>query len=80
VETGTKVISEGLHPGWFERFESSFALALDAFISALEGKEIAGPVTKVPATKKSLSAGGPFPSRVVVPITMWEAAMARWEM
>ncbi len=41
--TGTKVISEGLHPGWFERFESSFALALDAFISGLEGKEIAYP-------------------------------------
>lgn len=38
--TGTKVISEGLHPGWFERFESSFALALDAFISALEGKKV----------------------------------------
>jgi len=36
--TGTKVISDGLHPGWFERFEPSFALALDAFISALEGK------------------------------------------
>jgi myo-inositol 2-dehydrogenase/D-chiro-inositol 1-dehydrogenase len=41
--TGTKVVSEGLHPGWFERFESSFALALDAFISALEGKDIAYP-------------------------------------
>jgi myo-inositol 2-dehydrogenase/D-chiro-inositol 1-dehydrogenase len=41
--TGTKVISEGLHPGWFERFESSFALALDAFISALEGKETSYP-------------------------------------
>ena len=41
--TGTKVISDGLHPGWFERFESSFALALDAFISGLEGKEIAYP-------------------------------------
>jgi myo-inositol 2-dehydrogenase / D-chiro-inositol 1-dehydrogenase len=38
--TGTKVISEGLHPGWFERFESSFALALDAFISTLEGKKV----------------------------------------
>src|SRR5216684_7899781 len=41
--TGTKVISDGLHPGWFERFESSFALALDAFISALEGKETSYP-------------------------------------
>ena len=41
--TGTQVISEGLHPGWFERFEPSFALALDAFICALEGQEIAYP-------------------------------------
>jgi myo-inositol 2-dehydrogenase/D-chiro-inositol 1-dehydrogenase len=41
--TGTKVISEGLHPGWFERFEPSFALALDAFISALEGRETSYP-------------------------------------
>jgi myo-inositol 2-dehydrogenase/D-chiro-inositol 1-dehydrogenase len=35
--SGTKVISDGLHPGWFERFEPSFALALDAFIATLEG-------------------------------------------
>ena len=34
----TRLISDGLHPGWFERFEPSFALALDAFIAALEGK------------------------------------------
>src|SRR6266566_2595559 len=37
--TGTKVISDGLHPTWFERLAPSFALALDAFISTLEGKE-----------------------------------------
>src|SRR5579863_3391782 len=41
--SGTKVISDGLHPGWFERFEPSFALALDAFISALEGKAVPYP-------------------------------------
>jgi myo-inositol 2-dehydrogenase / D-chiro-inositol 1-dehydrogenase len=41
--TGTKEISEGLHAGWFERFESSFALALDTFISALEGKDVVYP-------------------------------------
>ena len=41
--TGTKVISEGLHSGWFERFESSFAQALDAFISTLEGKHVSYP-------------------------------------
>lgn len=38
VYTGTKVISDGLHPGWFERMEPSFAQALDAFISAIEGE------------------------------------------
>jgi myo-inositol 2-dehydrogenase/D-chiro-inositol 1-dehydrogenase len=36
--TGDKVIADGLHPGWFERLEPSFALALDAFIGAAEGK------------------------------------------
>jgi myo-inositol 2-dehydrogenase/D-chiro-inositol 1-dehydrogenase len=41
--TGTKVISDGLHPDWFGRLELSFALALDAFISALEGKETSYP-------------------------------------
>lgn len=41
--TGTKMISAGLHPGWFERFEPSFAQALDAFISALEGKQTSYP-------------------------------------
>ena len=39
----TRLISDGLHPGWFERFEPSFALALNAFISALEGKETSYP-------------------------------------
>jgi myo-inositol 2-dehydrogenase/D-chiro-inositol 1-dehydrogenase len=41
--TGTKVIAEGLHPGWFERLEPSFALALDTFISVLEGKDVPYP-------------------------------------
>ena len=41
--TGTKVIAEGLHPGWFERLEHSFVLALDAFIAAVEGQETAYP-------------------------------------
>lgn len=41
--TGTRIISDGLHPGWFERMESSFVLTMDAFISALEGKETAYP-------------------------------------
>ena len=41
--TGGRVISDGLHAGWFERLEPSFALALDAFIAALEGRESAYP-------------------------------------
>ena len=41
--TGTKVVSAGLHPAWFERLEPSFALALDAFICTLEGKETSYP-------------------------------------
>ncbi|GAC1399099.1 MAG: inositol 2-dehydrogenase [Ktedonobacteraceae bacterium] len=41
--TSTKVISDGLHPTWFERLAPSFALALDAFISALEGKNVSYP-------------------------------------
>jgi myo-inositol 2-dehydrogenase/D-chiro-inositol 1-dehydrogenase len=36
---GDKEIAHGPHPGWFERMEPSFMLALDAFVCALEGKE-----------------------------------------
>jgi myo-inositol 2-dehydrogenase / D-chiro-inositol 1-dehydrogenase len=39
TQSGTKVVSDGLHPGWFERMQPSFRLALDAFISAVEGEE-----------------------------------------
>lgn len=41
--TGTKIVSDGLNPGWFERLEPSFGLALDAFIKAVEGEETAYP-------------------------------------
>ncbi|MFL5660652.1 MAG: inositol 2-dehydrogenase [Ktedonobacteraceae bacterium] len=41
--TGTKVISDGLHPDWIGRLGPSFALALDAFISTLEGNETTYP-------------------------------------
>ena len=37
VGNATKITSAGLHPGWFERMEPSFRLALDAFITAVEG-------------------------------------------
>jgi myo-inositol 2-dehydrogenase/D-chiro-inositol 1-dehydrogenase len=34
---GQSVISDGLHPGWFERMEPTFYEALDAFIQTVEG-------------------------------------------
>ena len=33
------MISDGLHPGWFERMEPTFYQALDAFIKAVQGKK-----------------------------------------
>jgi myo-inositol 2-dehydrogenase / D-chiro-inositol 1-dehydrogenase len=36
---GQKVISDGLHPGWFERMEPTFYQALDAFIKAVQGEK-----------------------------------------
>src|ERR1700736_4340387 len=41
--SGTKVISDGLHSAWFDRLAPSFALALDAFISTVEGQKVAYP-------------------------------------
>ena len=35
---GNSIISEGLHPGWFERMEPTFYQALDAFIRAVQGE------------------------------------------
>lgn len=35
---GNSVISDGLHPGWFERMEPTFYQALDAFIKAVQGE------------------------------------------
>src|SRR5215216_3285057 len=40
---GEKVISDGLHSGWFERMEPTFYEALDAFIKAVQGEKIAYP-------------------------------------
>ena len=41
--TGTKIISDGLHADWLGRLGPSFALALDAFISTLEGNKTSYP-------------------------------------
>jgi len=34
--SGNQIVEDGLHPGWFERLEPSFARSLDAFLDALE--------------------------------------------
>ena len=36
--TGDHSISDGLHPGWFERIEPTFATAFDAFVGVVEGR------------------------------------------
>jgi myo-inositol 2-dehydrogenase/D-chiro-inositol 1-dehydrogenase len=38
IYRGGSIISEGLHPGWFERMELTFYQALDAFIRAVQGE------------------------------------------
>lgn len=71
---GTKVISDGLHPAWFDRLAPSFALALDAFISTVEGQKVAYPSLMdglraqiiAEAALKSLHANQP------VKITYWQ--------
>jgi myo-inositol 2-dehydrogenase/D-chiro-inositol 1-dehydrogenase len=40
---GETVISDGLHPGWFERMEPTFYTALDAFIKAVQGEAVEYP-------------------------------------
>lgn len=34
--SGTRAVEDGLHAGWFERVEPTYAAALDAFVRALE--------------------------------------------
>jgi len=41
--TDTKIVSDGLHSGWFERMEPTFALALDALVRTIEGQQIPYP-------------------------------------
>ena len=43
VYKGDSIVSEGLHPGWFERMEPTFYQALDAFIRAVQGEAIEYP-------------------------------------
>jgi myo-inositol 2-dehydrogenase/D-chiro-inositol 1-dehydrogenase len=48
---GDSIISEGLHPGWFERMEPTFYQALSAFIRAVQGE-----VTEYPTLMDGLKA------------------------
>lgn len=43
VYKGASIISDGLHPGWFERMEPTFYQALDAFIKTIEGEKVEYP-------------------------------------
>jgi myo-inositol 2-dehydrogenase/D-chiro-inositol 1-dehydrogenase len=43
---GETVISDGLHPGWFERMEPTFYEALDAFIKAVQGEAVEYPTLR----------------------------------
>ncbi|MEZ4731028.1 MAG: Gfo/Idh/MocA family oxidoreductase [Caldilineaceae bacterium] len=74
--TGEKVISAGLHPGWFERMQPSFGLALDAFISSLEGKTTAYP-TLLDGLRAQMIAEAAVTSlqkNQPVPISYWQPA------
>ena len=33
---GQQIVSDGLHPGWFERIEQSYYEAIDAFLKSIE--------------------------------------------
>lgn len=35
---GDRIVADGLHAGWFERIEPTFAAALDAFVGVVEGR------------------------------------------
>jgi myo-inositol 2-dehydrogenase/D-chiro-inositol 1-dehydrogenase len=39
IYQGEKIISDGLHRGWFERMEPTFYQALDAFIRVVQGEK-----------------------------------------
>lgn len=72
--TGTKVVADGLHPGWFERMQPSFGLALDAFISTLESKPTAYPnlLDGLRAQMIAEAAVESLQKNQPVPITYWQ--------
>lgn len=72
--TGTKVVADGLHPGWFERMQPSFGLALDAFICSVEGKPTVYPnlLDGLRAQMIAEAAVESLHKNQPVPITYWQ--------
>jgi myo-inositol 2-dehydrogenase/D-chiro-inositol 1-dehydrogenase len=71
---GDSVISEGLHPGWFERMKPTFYEALDAFIKAVHGEPAEYP-TLMDGLKAQMIAEAAYESLKTnkpVPITYWQ--------
>jgi len=72
--SGTQIISDGLHAGWFERLQPSFAVALDTFVSALEGQTVEYP-SLMDGLRAQIVAEAAVESlrrHVPVPIRYWE--------
>lgn len=67
--SGDKIVEDGLHAGWFERIETSYYLALDAFVTALESGTAPSPSLEdglkaqliAEAATLSLQKGTPIP-------------------
>jgi len=71
---GESVVSDGLHPGWFERMEPTFYQALDAFIKNVEGEETEYP-TLMDGLKAQMIAEAAVESlqtNMPVKITYWQ--------
>lgn len=72
--SGTQVVADGLHAGWFERLQPSFGVALDTFVSALEGTTTDFP-TMMDGLRAQLIAEAAVESLRLhrpVPIEYWE--------
>ena len=71
---GNSIVSDGLHPGWFERMEPTFYQALDAFIKALQG-EVTDYPTLMDGLKAQMIAEAAYESLKAnkpVQITYWQ--------
>ncbi len=72
--TGTKVISDGIHAGWFERMEPTFGLAMDTFLRAVAGETVDYPnlVDGLRAQMIAEAAVESLESNRPVKITYWQ--------